>query len=104
MPVKIVDLLEEVHIHHDEHQVAMVHLANLRTSSTLVISQHLSGFGRKDLLQVAPVPYSGQHIGKGNLLQFKILPLQLETVPAQRLFLIFQLVFQAAGLVQILTR
>ena len=42
MAVQIIHLLEEIHIDHDENQVAMIHLADLNAAGALIISQHLA--------------------------------------------------------------
>ena len=98
----IVYFFEKVHIHHDEDQIAMIQLSNVAAAGSLVISKNLPSFCRKNFFEIAPVPHSGQRIGKGNFLELKILALQFQTVPPQRLFLALQLVFQFARFVEIL--
>src|ERR1700738_1691119 len=55
MTVLIVNLFEEIHIHHHEDQVPMIDLANVGPMRTLIVSQHLPCFCREDLFEVAPV-------------------------------------------------
>src|SRR5206468_7240742 len=81
--VQVVDFLEEIHVDHDEDQVAMIQSSDVGSSRPLIIPQYLLCLGRQDFLQVAPVPDSCQSVGKRNLLQFEILSLQFQAVPAQ---------------------
>src|ERR1035438_7708 len=104
MTVEIIDLLEEVHVHHKKYQVAMIHLSDIVIPSPLIISQHLTRFRRQNFFQIAPIPYPGQCIRIGNLLKFKVLALQFQAMPAERLFLTLQFVLQLAHLVKIMAR
>ena len=60
MTMQIVHFLEEVHVHHDEDQIAMIQLTNVAASRPLVISQDLPGFRRKNFFEIAPVPHASQ--------------------------------------------
>src|SRR5712671_929069 len=104
MTILIVHLLEEIDINHHEDQIPMIKLANVSPVRTLVVSQHLSGFGCKDLFEVTAVPHSSQGVSKGNFLEFKILTLEFQAMPAQGMLLVLQFVFQSAGLLQIVAR
>src|ERR1700691_1732956 len=87
MTMTIVHFLEEVHVHHNEDQIAMVQLSNIAAAGSLVVSQNLPGLRRKNFLEVAPVPHSGERICKGDLLKLEILALKFQAVPTQRLLL-----------------
>jgi len=39
--IPIVHFLEKIYVHHDEHQVAVVHFSNVTAASALVVSQNL---------------------------------------------------------------
>src|ERR1700728_2595140 len=104
MAMQIIHLLEEIHVNHEKDQIAMVQLTNVVALNPLVASQDLSGFCRQNFFEVAAVPYACHCIGVRNLLQFQILPLQFETVPAKTLFFILQFIFQLTHLIEILAR
>ena len=104
MAVPIVYFLEKIHVDHDEDQIAMIQFPNVASSRALIVSQNLSGFCRKNLFQITPVPHSGQNIGERDFLQLQILALQFQTVPAQRMFFAFQFIFQPAHFIQVLPR
>src|SRR5579864_3155713 len=48
VPVQIIDFLKEIHVDHDEYEVAVIHLPNVAAACTLIISQHLPGLCRQD--------------------------------------------------------
>ena len=64
MTMMIIDLFEEINIHHDKNQVAMIDLAWVAGPNALIVSQHLLGFGRKNFFQISPVPDSGEKVGE----------------------------------------
>src|ERR1700680_1013876 len=104
MSMPVVYFFEKIHVNHDEDEIAMIHLANFTFPRALVISQYLPRFGRKDLLEIASVPYSSQYVSERDLLQFQVLPLQLRTMPTQRMFLVLQFILEPAHLIQVLLR
>jgi hypothetical protein len=55
MSVNIIDFLEEIHVDHDENQVAVIEFANIAAVRPFVISQDLSGFGGDNFFQITPV-------------------------------------------------
>src|SRR5271156_2134248 len=104
MAVQVVHFLEEIHVNHYENQIAVIHFADVVSGRALIISQDLLRFGGKNLFEITAIPHAGQHVGKGNFLQLQILPLQFQTVPAQRVLLAFEFVLQAAHFVQVMAR
>src|ERR1700680_2699224 len=97
MSMPVVYFFEKIHVNHDEDEIAMIHLANFTFPRALVISQYLPRFGRKDLLEIAPVPYSSQYVSERDFLQFR-------TMPTQRMFLVLQFILEPAHLIQVLLR
>src|ERR1700732_835627 len=83
MAMKIVHLLKEIDVHHDEDQIAVIQLANVAAAGSRIISQHLLNFCPKNLFQIPPVPHASQPVSEGDFLKFKILALQFLTVPPQ---------------------
>src|SRR2546423_574557 len=67
MAVQIVHLLEEVHIHHNEDEIAMIHLPDFRTPGPLITSQDLAcdcqqhSIGANGLRDIAPEFGPGNH-------------------------------------------
>src|SRR5581483_598055 len=104
MAMKIVHLLKEIHVYHDEHQVAVIHLVNVCSPLTLVVTQNLTGLSREDFLHVAAVPNSGKYVGKGDLLQLEILSLEFQAMPSERVLLIFKFILETAHFFKVLAR
>ena len=54
----VVNLLEKIHVNHEENQVSMIQFSDIAAVCSLVITQHLASFCGQYFFQIPAVPNS----------------------------------------------